>query len=82
MKKPENKKLFQIVGFYGYQCYLDVYANNKEEVWKAIEDEKIDAGTLCKINDLDDSTWEWRDVYEIKKKDMVLGKAGDLDESS
>lgn len=73
----ENKKLFQIVGFYGYQCYLDVYANSKEEVWDAIEDGKIDGGNLVKKNNWDDE-WRWVDVYEIEEKDMVLSKAGDL----
>lgn len=73
----ENKKLFQIVGFYGYQCYLDVYANSKEEVWDAIEDGKIDGGNLVKKNNWDDE-WRWVDVYEIEEKDMVLSTAEDL----
>mgnify|MGYP003145863686 CR=1 FL=1 len=77
-KSNKQKKLFQIVGFYGYQCYMDVYANNKEEVWNAIEDGKIDGGNLCRKDDWGDDSWEWRDVYKIKEKDMVLGEAGDL----
>ena len=82
MKKPKNKKLFQIVGFFGYQCYLDVYANSKEEVWEAIDYGKIDGGNFCKKDSWEDDTWEWRDVVEIEKEDMVLSTAGDLNESS
>jgi len=74
----KQKKLFQIVGFYGYQCYMDVYANNKEEVWNVIEDGKIDGGNLCRKDRWGDDTWEWRDVVEIEKEDMVLSEAGDL----
>ncbi len=72
-----NKKLYQIVGYYGYNCYVDVYANSKEEVWDAIENEKIDAGTLCKKDDWD-GEWRWEDVVEIEEKDMVLSSAEDL----
>ena len=75
----KKKKLFQIVGFYGYQCYLDVYANNKEEVWDAIHDEKIDAGTLCRKEKWGDDEWKWCNVEEIEEKDMVLSEAADLD---